>query len=56
VSKALYEGGEDAVRSMKRSLRRRYDPRPVRVGPRECRASKFRAKAMEAAKSLEAQP
>ena len=51
-----FRGSKDAVRSMSAKPAASLCVLPVRVGNRESRAPKFRAKAMEAAKSLEAQP
>ncbi|GGJ58051.1 hypothetical protein GCM10010121_080900 [Streptomyces brasiliensis] len=47
-------GSKAAVRSITRSLRRRWRP-ASRGGDRGCRAPEIRAKAMEAAKILEMQ-
>ena len=48
-------GSDDAVRSMTRSLRRRYLA-VLRGGQGSAKPLEIGAKAMEAAKSLEAQP
>jgi hypothetical protein len=48
-------GGEDAVRCMKRSLRRRYSA-CFRVGAGRAGPLEIGVKAVEAAMSLEAQP
>jgi hypothetical protein len=48
-------GSKDAVRSVKRSLRRRYSA-CLRAGQGSAGPFEIGAKAMEAAKSLEAQP
>ena len=52
--KSPVRGSDDAVRSMKRSLRRRQC-NPLLVGIRECRAPSIRAKAMEGTEDLEVQ-
>src|ERR1700744_4649046 len=55
ASEALLRGSDDAVRSMKRSLRRRYSA--VRKGGQgSAEPLEIGAKAMEAVKCLEAQP